>query len=88
MYKNVQFWIGDVLRIFEDPSNCPDLSVIKTFSVTGVIVGIRNEISEDIHGEKHTIPNHKEGDVSNRPVSYGKMLGYFVGISVLPWVGG
>ena len=88
LYKNVQFWIGDILRIFQEPSKndsknkheCDvipeiadqkfDWSSIKTFTVIGVVVGVRNEKTDPLQTDGFCAI---EAENSNRPIVYGKI---------------
>ena len=82
LYKNVQFWIADVLELYKEPlssnikpcyksikvNQSNDLSIIKTLTVVGVVVGVRNERSETFASEdlKSTVEQEY-----NRPIVYG-----------------
>ena len=88
LYKNVQFWIGDLLRICKQPTklnvNCSEdecsficdknkhkndvMSSIKTVTVVGVVVGVRNERNESTEDASCST----EAQTSNRPIVYGK----------------
>ena len=87
LYKNVQFWIGDILRIFEPPKNISknkhdgnaiseipchkfDWSLVKTFTVIGVVVGVRNEKTDSLPLDTMCAI---EAETSNRPIVYGKI---------------
>ena len=88
LYKNVQFWIGDILRIFQEPPNndsknkleCDviseipchkfDWSLVKTFTVIGVVVGVRNEKTDSLRMDTMCAI---EAETSNRPIVYGKI---------------
>lgn len=89
LYKNVQFWIGDLLRICKDPpklnAKCDEdecgfiydktkqtndvMSSIKTVTVVGVVVGVRNERSESLAQDTLCLT---EAQNCNRPIVYGK----------------
>ena len=88
LYKNVQFWIGDILRIFEEPPKNDsknkdggdvipeisdkkfDWSSVKTFTVIGVVVGVRNEKTDPLQKDAFCAI---EAENSNRPIVYGKI---------------
>ena len=82
LQKNRRFWIADLLKLFdvsEQPSNGTEngskiqnagnniSSRIKTLSVVGVIVDLRNEKNDCLSNNSST-----EGSQRNRPIVYGK----------------
>ena len=80
-YKNVQFWICDVIKMYKlllgspvqlslkNPTEkCDVKSSIKTLTVIGVVVGVRNEKKENICDDN--INELVSTDV-NRPIVYG-----------------
>lgn len=87
LYKNVQFWIGDLLRICKEPpklnASCDEnecglicdkskqkndvMSSIKTVTIVGVVVGVRNERNELLNQD---ILCSTEAQNSNRPIVY------------------
>ena len=84
MYKNVHFWISDVLESYKEPLPSViksdhsaekikyqniDLSAIKTLSVVGVVVGVRNETSASSMPDNFNSANCQE---YTRPIVYGK----------------
>ena len=88
LYKNVQYWIGDLLRIYKDPPkhiNCDEyevgysfekakptkdlMSLMKSVTVVGVVVSVRNERNEPLTKDTSHI---SEAKICNRPIVYGK----------------
>ena len=81
LYKNVQFWIADVLEFYKEPltstvnfchksttiNQSNQLSTIKTLTVVGVVVGVRNERSECLASENL---NSIDAQEYNRPIVY------------------
>ena len=78
--KNRKFWIADLLKLYHEQEQFDNetktcsktntasniISRIKTLSVVGVVVGLRNERNEML--DMRSI----EGYERNRPVVYGK----------------
>ena len=80
--KNRKFWIADLLKLYHEQEQFDNetktysktntassiISRIKTLSVVGVVVGLRNEKHEEL--DMRSI----DGYESNRPVVYGKHI--------------
>ena len=82
--KNIKFWIADLLKLFvhsanpiaeteagtkETCSNVDIISRIKTLSVVGVVVGVRNEKKYCWTENDNSSADFPE---TNRPIVYGK----------------
>lgn len=85
LYKNVQFWISDLLQIYKESKKCNEndsesavrrdipekivdvTSLIKTVTVVGIVVGVRNEKNGPL-----TQNNLCSTDIKNpnRPTAY------------------
>ena len=80
--KNRKFWIADLLKLYNEQEQFDNetktysktnaasniISRIKTLSVVGVVVGLRNEKHEKLDMRS------TDGYESNRPVVYGKHI--------------
>ena len=88
--KNRKFWIADLLKLYHEQeqfdnetktcsktSTASNISRIKTLSVVGVVVGLRNE--------RHEMLDMRfiEGYERNRPVVYGKHLASLIKTLIL-----
>ena len=85
--KNIKFWIADILKLFQEPLSvitkteassketfCVKDDVtsrIKTLSIVGVVVGLRNEKNDCCTEENDSSIDTLE---INRPIVYGKQL--------------